>query len=1165
MGQEQSVQDKQDGSVSKTCPDMKMRGVYVLNAMYGDLKADKMVDCTMEMQEYLKGDHCIKSYDGRCLLLSFPYNKKKHELLKIPDPSKGHQKSLKLVYGLDGAQHTATLGEYEAWTVKSLFIPDSKLLADCSISSYFDDSELILLYEDFRVECWPDSVLKRDQFIKLLPIFNNDAILNSFFNLMDKNGDGGIDFSEYARALSIMSRGSSDDKIQLTFELLDLDRNGSLELKEVLLILNEVSKRMVSLGFDEDSFGVVSESVTELFEKRQDKLNQSVLSVPLSSFRMYGIGQITDLFVTPFSSVSEANNNTSPDTKSKEEKHSHHHSKKDDKHRAAKEDRGEDVDSGDSGNEGEEDDGKQDEDFLAASGIKEKKIVLMSSITLYDFKIRAQNDPNIGDAFGMFDYFQKIVIDPVEQRLNKDRESNYAGWLTKDKGDSLYNKTLSVVSGTDKRYFMIRDGFMAYYKSDKPADLQKPIRVISLDSAKIMLGLTDSCYLSTPSFIRNLYAPSNRTEIKRFVNLIRKNTGRTYENRSFAPIRWGINARWFINGNQYFEALLKILARARKAIYITDWYFSPGLHLCRKGAPNELNKSNRLDNVLLQRAEAGVKIYILIWNASAKVFHLESPYVTTYMNKLHSNIIAMRHPNWTPIVWSHHQKTVVVDEEIAFLGGIDLCYSRYDDSRYLVVDNDESTFPGRDYSNLNIIGEENGNPLQAVIDREKLPRMPWHDIHMQIDGAAARDVGINFVQRWNHAMYQSAGVQFNNHATYILPITEENLVPNISRPKSQTATALRKKLELSRQGPTHLVENEKDLGYAGCQVQIVRSAALWSAGIEKPERSIYRAYLKVIHSAEHYIYIENQYFISSIARIRPKNKIAKALWTRLRKAIIQKQQFKVIVVIPVYPAGDLALPATRYIIKYVYKTINRQKNSILEKLHEEFPEVDLNEYIHFCALRNWGTLKSGAVVTEQVYVHAKMLLADDRIAIIGSANINDRSMRGTRDSEIAAVLEQDPSQMVDSVMAGKPYKVSPYVYDLRIRLWRDYLGLGEEEEKNENVEALRDAVSDECYKRLWLNTAQENTSAYLSLFTDLPDKFKTFGEMMEWKKKIMEAQQMDSSETTRKWFKNMEDKLKEKVRGFLVFFPLSFLEKEQTELSPGLVTKEYLLPRYVFL
>ena len=46
-----------------------------------------------------------------------------------------------------------------------------------------------------------------------------------------------------------------------------------------------------------------------------------------------------------------------------------------------------------------------------------------------------------------------------------------------------------------------------------------------------------------------------------------------------------------------------------------------------------------------------------------------------------------------------------------------------------------------------------------------------------------------------------------------------------------------------------------------------------------------------------------------------------------------------------------------------------------------------------------------------IYVHAKMMVVDDKVAIIGSANINDRSMQGHRDSEIAVIVRDEVSML----------------------------------------------------------------------------------------------------------------------------------------------------------
>jgi phospholipase D1/2 len=67
------------------------------------------------------------------------------------------------------------------------------------------------------------------------------------------------------------------------------------------------------------------------------------------------------------------------------------------------------------------------------------------------------------------------------------------------------------------------------------------------------------------------------------------------------------------------------------------------------------------------------------------------------------------------------------------------------------------------------------------------------------------------------------------------------------------------------------------------------------------------------------------------------------------------------------------------------------------------------------------------------------MIVDDRLAIIGSANLNERSQRGDRDSELACVIRD--TDMVDSVMAGKPYKVGRFAHTMRVRLMREHLGV----------------------------------------------------------------------------------------------------------------------------
>jgi phospholipase D1/2 len=159
----------------------------------------------------------------------------------------------------------------------------------------------------------------------------------------------------------------------------------------------------------------------------------------------------------------------------------------------------------------------------------------------------------------------------------------------------------------------------------------------------------------------------------------------------------------------------------------------------------------------------GVLIYIIIWNEPIVGFEMQSQFVVDYMNDLHPNFRAIGHPNTVaPMWWTHHQKfgsagmqlsiirhhspsltsnvclVVVVDEVIAFVGGIDLAYGRYDDDEYSILDPMDLKFPGRDYCNFYHMAESNGPTKVATIDRRRVARLPWQDVHMQVKGAPAK-------------------------------------------------------------------------------------------------------------------------------------------------------------------------------------------------------------------------------------------------------------------------------------------------------------------------------------------------------------------------------------------------------------------------------------------
>eukprot|EP01127_Copromyxa_protea_P015007 TRINITY_DN4263_c0_g3_i1.p1 TRINITY_DN4263_c0_g3~~TRINITY_DN4263_c0_g3_i1.p1 ORF type:complete len:998 (+),score=126.65 TRINITY_DN4263_c0_g3_i1:308-2995(+) len=737
----------------------------------------------------------------------------------------------------------------------------------------------------------------------------------------------------------------------------------------------------------------------------------------------------------------------------------------------------------------------------------------LTTLTREFFLQRLTETPNMTDLFGLCDFFENRFVKPIERQVFIQRNSQQSGWLSKDKGETIISAVQQLLTSADRRFFLLRGSFLAYFMSDK--NIGKPLRVLNMDYTVAVRRVSNTTFqIEVPGqFNRTLYC-KNIDELDVWVSSLRNKTLQRNRFNSFSPLTRSQRATWFVNGKEYFRFLVSMLRAAQKRVYIADWYFSPGVYLIREPV---IDKSTRIDRILKELAERGVMVYLLIWNASSFTFDLQSQYVCQYMSSLHPNIRCVSHPTIYPFLWTHHQKFVVVDEQVATCGGIDICYGRYENDSYLLRDTN-NIYKGRDYNNINYtIGESNG-PTNSDLCSRNICRMPWHDIHMGFAGASADGVTHNFIQRWNHVQRTQ-----NVEQEWLFPLSEaEKCPPEFYWQK--------------------LPEDLK--GYRNCDIQILRSTGDWSTGQPIPEDSIYKAYISTIKNAKKYIYIENQYFISSIDRIRPKNKILEAIYRRLRKAIMNSEKFKVILILPVFPAGDIMNAATQYLIKYTYKTLNRQSDSLLERLKSDFPGVDLSYYISVNSLRNW-TVIGDKVQTEPIYVHAKLMIVDDRTVIIGSANINDRSMRGSRDTELCAITEG--TDMISIQLNGKPYQASQFAYNLRIKLMSSFLGFSEEVGRSR----VMDICSDSAWTT-WCTTASRNTSIYLQVFKRMPDNIYSLADLVHL---MPGATSQDVSEQVR---------LK-KIRGFLCEFPMDFLKDAQLDLSPGLASAEWVVPRQTFL
>lgn len=225
-----------------------------------------------------------------------------------------------------------------------------------------------------------------------------------------------------------------------------------------------------------------------------------------------------------------------------------------------------------------------------------------------------------------------------------------------------------------------------------------------------------------------------------------------------------------------------------------------------------------------------------------------------------------------------------------------------------------------------------------------------------------------------------------------------------------------------------------------------------------------------------------------------------------------------------------------------------------------------------------------------------MLIADDRIVICGSANLNDRSQLGTHDSEIAIVVE-DPIP-VESAMGGQPWRASKFAASLRRQLFRKHLGLLRSQDvqrPDQNFEpvgvpnnydwgtpedqVVADPLSD-TFQSLWNSRARQNTEVFRQVFHAVPDdnvrNWNDYKEFYEYyfHKADEEAEEKDGNKDPSRYMwghvvkddfspgpqgvKEVKDLLS-RVRGTLVEMPLMFLIEEDIAkegLSLNALTEE---------
>ncbi|PYH48896.1 putative phospholipase PldA [Aspergillus saccharolyticus JOP 1030-1] len=785
----------------------------------------------------------------------------------------------------------------------------------------------------------------------------------------------------------------------------------------------------------------------------------------------------------------------------------------------------------------------------------------------------------------------------------------------------------------------------------------------------------------------NIINPNHRHDEAHEQETDRKRTAIAESNRfqSFAPIREENRVKWYVDALDYMWAVSIALEEAQEVIYIADWWLSPELFLRR---PAFAEQEWRLDQILKRRAEAGVKIYVIVYKEVNQALTCNSAHTKHALRALcpegspgHGNIKVLRHPDHNifenaadmTLYWAHHEKFLVIDYAVAFIGGIDLCFGRWDAHQHPLADVHPSNlrdeiFPGQEFNNNRIMDFQSVQDWQQnELSKADYGRMPWHDVAMGVMGDCVYDIAEHFVLRWNFIKRDKYKRDHNVDWLMLEGRTgeDEDLV-GVQRPKYPCGEYV--------QHPLNRLDT-KPLGKQGsARAQIVRSSADWSSGI-LTEHSVQNAYKEIISQAQHFVYIENQFFITATGDQQKPilNTIGRSIVEAVVRAAKEGRKFRVIIVIPAIPgfAGDLrqnAASGTRAIMDYQYKSIHRGEHSIfgqisaqgvdprqhifffnlraydrinktpaLEKLETEagvtyndiqrgiaesimsdsvHPAIDnegdrheisyddaqqekearieqLRKYeeqferhkeqeglkgsdtVAHTTMLNGGNMsdepwdgepeaEKDNIVQEELYVHGKVCIVDDRIAICGSANINDRSQCGYHDSELAIVVEDQ--DFIDSVMDGQPYKAARLAATLRRQLWREHLGLLPAQEydashhpnaqppytcMNQILEGpendfVTDPMNDALWE-MWTHQATVNTDMYRLLFrADPDDNIHTFEDYDKFcPKGNKQGHLFDPYHP----IKEIREKL-DKIKGHFVWMPLDFL-KDANMAEPG--------------
>ncbi len=364
-------------------------------------------------------------------------------------------------------------------------------------------------------------------------------------------------------------------------------------------------------------------------------------------------------------------------------------------------------------------------------------------------------------------------------------------------------------------------------------------------------------------------------------------------------------AAFLIDGADYFKAFRSAVAEARESVFIIGWDIHSLCRLVRDEEPDELPvELGEFLNAVVSRRK-GLRIYVLTWDF-VMLFAFGREWLPLYKLewKTHRRL-KFRMDAQHPLGSSHHQKVVVIDDEVAFCGGLDLTHHRWDTSEHRPDD------PRR------------RDPLG-----ENYP--PFHDVQMVVEGEIASALGDLARDRWRWATGKK-----------------------IASPK--------------KKGEKSPWPQDVDPDFTDVPIAISRTIPLFKTREEV--REVQTLFEDAIAAARRFIYIENQY-LSSFA-------VGDALLNRLK----DPKGPEIVIVLPNKTSGWLE-----------QTTMDVLRARLLKRLREADTHNRLAVYYPDIP---------GLTAGFEVNVHSKVMIVDDDLVRVGSANISNRSMGFDTECDLA--------------------------------------------------------------------------------------------------------------------------------------------------------------------